>query len=233
MSTTAHKFGFDTDLTQRQTPTVSLTHNELEAKLKEAVREGFVKGQNDVAAQHQAQMAAHLAQIEERFVEQLKILGDGLQQVRTEVEAHGALVTKAALEKLMPQLLARNPIDDIDAMIAQCFAGAHGAPHIVIRCHRDFVQTITPIGQSAGNKTGFEGTIITLGDDEMAPGDCRLEWAQGGFSRDTRDIQRQIISAIDAFVSAKGIDHKALDASHEQQNARRNEQITPETETES
>ena len=31
---------------------------------------------------------------------------------------------------------------------------------------------------------GFEGRLVVLAEPELAPGDCRIEWAEGGVERE-------------------------------------------------
>jgi flagellar assembly protein FliH len=45
---------------------------------------------------------------------------------------------------------------------------------------------------------GFEGRIIVIGDEELGPGDVRLEWAEGGVARDRASFERAIESAVAA-----------------------------------
>ena len=44
---------------------------------------------------------------------------------------------------------------------------------------------------------GFEGRLVVTPDEAMAPGDCRIEWADGGVNRD----EAATLSAIDELVA--------------------------------
>ena len=48
---------------------------------------------------------------------------------------------------------------------------------------------------------GFEGRLIVMGDDKIAPGDCRLEWADGGMVRDTAAAAALIDEAVKRYTA--------------------------------
>ena len=46
--------------------------------------------------------------------------------------------------------------------------------------------------QRLAKERGFEGRLITLGEPDIAPGDVRLEWADGGVVRDRSRIEEAV-----------------------------------------
>jgi flagellar assembly protein FliH len=60
---------------------------------------------------------------------------------------------------------------------------------------------------------GFEGRLVVLGETDIALGDCRIEWADGGAIRDRAAIEKTIDDLVARYVAArrsaeaKGIDH--------------------------
>ena len=45
------------------------------------------------------------------------------------------------------------------------------------------------------SEKGFEGRVVFLGEPDLAAGDCRIEWADGGIVRDRRAIEKQVDQA--------------------------------------
>ena len=44
---------------------------------------------------------------------------------------------------------------------------------------------------------GFEGRLVVLAEPDIAAGDCRIEWADGGIERDSAAIDAAIGEAVD------------------------------------
>jgi flagellar assembly protein FliH len=53
--------------------------------------------------------------------------------------------------------------------------------------------------------SGFSGRLVVMGDPEIALGDCRLEWVDGGLVRDRAATAAEIDRRIAAFLAARGI----------------------------
>ena len=69
-------------------------------------------------------------------------------------------------------------------------------PHIVVRIGADIYETAKDKLEEIARARGFEGRLVVMSDAAMAPGDCRIEWADGGVNRD----QAATLSAIDDVV---------------------------------
>ena len=50
---------------------------------------------------------------------------------------------------------------------------------------------------------GFEGRLVVLAEPDIAPGDCRIEWADGGLSRDRAKTEAVIAEAVDRYVTGR------------------------------
>jgi flagellar assembly protein FliH len=60
----------------------------------------------------------------------------------------------------------------------------------------DFVEATRAELTAIAQIRGFAGRLIVLGDPEVAEGDARLEWADGGVVRDAAAVERAIRSAL-------------------------------------
>jgi flagellar assembly protein FliH len=57
----------------------------------------------------------------------------------------------------------------------------------------------------------FEGRLVVLAEPDIAVGDCRIEWADGGINRDTAAAEAAIGAAVSGYVSAR----RSVAAAHE------------------
>ena len=50
---------------------------------------------------------------------------------------------------------------------------------------------------------GFEGRLVVLAEPEIEPGDCRVEWADGGMVRDRAAVGHSIDEAVNRYLAAR------------------------------
>ena len=50
---------------------------------------------------------------------------------------------------------------------------------------------------------GFEGRLAVMADTELALGDCRIEWADGGLSRDRAATVAEIEEAVGRYMAGR------------------------------
>ena len=71
-----------------------------------------------------------------------------------------------------------------------------GVPHLVVRVHESLVDDSEALVKRLARERGFEGRLIVLGEPDLAAGDARMEWADGGVVRDRAQIEAAVLSAL-------------------------------------
>ena len=51
--------------------------------------------------------------------------------------------------------------------------------------------------------SGFDGRLVVLAEPDIAPGDCRIEWADGGLKRDRAATEAAIEEAVARYVAGR------------------------------
>src|SRR6185436_1085248 len=105
--------------------------------------------------------------------------------------------------KLAPELIAAEPFSEIAALAASCFHHLIAAPHVVVRLAEAIYETAQPQLEQIARLHGFEGRLVVLAEPGMALGDCRIEWADGGLSRDRASTEAVIGEAVSRYVAAR------------------------------
>lgn len=188
------KFLFDEDFATGTKPTITVVEAERRRADAEAQahRKGFAAGQAQARGEAEQKIAAALTVIAEGFAR----LDNALTGIETRLETEAVEVAVAVAAKLAPELIAREPFAEISALANDCFHQLVIAPHIVVRVGNDVFdqahEQLTALAQSRG----IEGRLVVLADETMKPGDCKIEWADGGVNRD----QAATLSAIDDVV---------------------------------
>lgn len=170
------------------------------AARKAALAEGIAQGRAETVADTERRIAAglnaigsHLGSIDN----QVRAVADGLSRNTVELSL-------AIARQLFPALLRRGGAAEIEALLVQCLETLRAEPAFTIRVPVEQVDEPGERVQAVAATRGYEGRLTVLGDDELKPGDCRIEWAQGGMIRDREQIWSAIETAIEqALASAQ------------------------------
>ena len=100
---------------------------------------------------------------------------------------------------------SREPVAEIEALLVECLSTLDGVPHLVVRCHPDLAEAVRDMATARIQTSGFTGRLVVLGEPELALGDARIEWADGGIVRDIDAISTRIDAAVATYFAARGI----------------------------
>jgi flagellar assembly protein FliH len=74
---------------------------------------------------------------------------------------------------------------------------------VVIRVRESDVEALKERVDPIVAEKGFEGRLVFLGEADIAAGDCRIEWADGGIVRDRKAIEKQVDQAARRYFEAR------------------------------
>ena len=198
------KFLFDVDFTRgaaERKQTIALTEHAL--KLAEAEKaahdRGYAAAQNDAKVESDRRTAAAL----ERISAAIAAGNSSLKAIETRLECEAVEVAVAVGRKLAPALMAREPFAEIAALAADCFRQLVATPHIAVRVNDVLYSTTQEKLDEIVRARGFEGRLVVLAESDIAPGDCRIEWADGGLNRDSAAADAEISNAVAGYLSAR------------------------------
>jgi flagellar assembly protein FliH len=190
------KFLFEDDFTgndRRAKPTVPLAVHE--AAQAEAHRNGMLAAE--------AKIEARAANACDRIAQGIAALTQNLAAIEARLEAESVEVAFAVARKLAPELIAAEPFAEISGLAAGCFRQLIAAPHVVVRIAEAIYEAAHNRLEEIARLHGFEGRLVVLAEPGMAAGDCRIEWADGGLSRDRAATEAAIGEAVGRYVAAR------------------------------
>ncbi len=197
------KFMFDIDFAtgaDRQ-PTIGLAEHEL--KLAEAETtarsRGYSEGQNNAKAAAERRVAEAL----ERIAAGLAETGAALKAIETRLECEAVEVAVAVARKLAPALIEREPFAEIAALASDCFRQLTASPHIAVRVNNGLYDMTREKLDDIVRARGVEGRLVVLAQPDIAVGDCRIEWADGGINRDQAAADAAIGAAVTGYIAAR------------------------------
>jgi flagellar assembly protein FliH len=173
------------------------------AKLAEADANGYRKGFAAAEAEQAAESRRRNAAALERIASAAEALAKSLSAIEAKLEAEAVEVAVAVARKLAAESIAREPMAEIAALAKQCFVQLVATPHVVVRVHDTLHEFARDQIQEIARQRGFDGRLVVLAEPEIAPGDCRIEWADGGLNRDRSAIDAMIAELVDRYIAAR------------------------------
>jgi flagellar assembly protein FliH len=165
----------------------------------EAYRNGYAAAEAKAQAEAKRDTAAMLAKIATGLDETRR----RLSTLETRLEAEAIEIAIATARKLCAELIAREPFAELTALVGDCFRHLAGAPHVVVRVaealYGEAQERLTAIARDRG----FDGRLVVLAEPDIAPGDCRIEWADGGVTRNRAVIDSAVDELVTRYIAAR------------------------------
>ena len=130
---------------------------------------------------------------------------DALQVIETRLECEAVEVAVAVARKLAPALVAREPFAEVSALASECFRQLISSPHIAVRVNDALYAAAKEKLDEVARAKNFEGRLVVLAEPDIALGDCRIEWADGGINRDSAAADAAIGEAVTRYVGARRV----------------------------
>ncbi len=183
---------FDNDAERRRAEEERRRREELEAARAQGFAEGRAQGREEMRHALEAQMAAALDRLA-ATAERLFADRTGLQAL---LEKEAALVAHRLASVLAKSLIARFPLAEIEALLAEAMAAARREPRLVARVPEALVESLEQRLEKLRLENGFLGDVVLLGDETLGPADCRIEWPDGGAERNLAALEAEIAEIV-------------------------------------
>ena len=162
------------------------------ADLESIEREAFERGREAGRAEAgQTRVTA----LERLAVEAARAIG-ALDARAAMIEEESLRFFVALADAVAGRALAREPLAAITEAGREAFRHLRGVPHLVARVHADLVEDVDAMLHRLAREHGFDGRIVVIGSDDIAPGDARIDWADGAVVTDRRAHELAIASVL-------------------------------------
>jgi len=155
------------------------TRAELEATREAALAEGHAAGVAEAAAAAGSLTAESLQAI----TQALAALLSHQDATAAETQRRAMTIIRAILAKLVPALGTSNALAEVEAFATQCLHEAIDEPRVVMRVAPSLYDGLRERLDGLAVAAGYAGRIVLLADEAIAPGDAKIEWAEGGAER--------------------------------------------------
>ena len=197
------KYLFDVDFAAGEKPTITMVEHERRRADAEsqAYRQGFTAGEQQAHQEATKRMADALSVI----ADGLGRLDSALTAIETRLETEAVEVAVAVAAKLAPALIAREPFAEIAALATECFHHLVSTPLVTVRIAADIHETAKGQIEEIARSNGFDGRLAVMSDESLAPGDCRIEWADGGIIRESTATASAIDETVARYIAARNM----------------------------
>jgi flagellar assembly protein FliH len=168
------------------------TQDDLDRVRAEALSFGRRQGAAEAAEGVDQRMARALEQI----AEGLSAMFDARQQADAEQAKDVTALALAVIRKLFPETSRRHGLMEVAAVIEEIIGRIIDKPKLSVRVSESLQADLTEKLSALAEAHGFAGQISVVGDAAIPEGDCRLNWAGGGATRDSAAIWREIDAAV-------------------------------------
>ncbi|MGJ4885469.1 MULTISPECIES: FliH/SctL family protein [unclassified Bradyrhizobium] len=199
------KFLFDTDFAAPEKTTRERAATSAEIAQKVAAAEAAAYRNGYEAAQREAKVEAdrRVASALEQINIQLQGISARFEGIEQRMETEAVDVAVAVARKLCAALVEAEPLGEIVGLVHDCFAHLVATPHLVLRINETLYELAREKIEKLAKQSGFEGRLVILAEPEIATGDCRIEWADGGVVLERAAIDAKINELVGRYMASK------------------------------
>ena len=198
------KFLFDMDFStpdrMRERPaTPAEIAQKVAAAEARAYRDGYDAAQRETKAESDRRSAAALEEIGVN----IRGIAQRFSGIETRMETEAVDVAVAVARKLCSTLIAAEPLSEIIGLVKDCFSHLVATPHLVVRINESLYDAAHERIERLAKQSGFEGRLVILAEPEIATGDCKIEWADGGVVLEREAIEAKINELVGRYIASR------------------------------
>jgi flagellar assembly protein FliH len=199
------KFLFDMDFsapdkTRERPATPSEIAQKIASAEARAYRDGFDAAQREAKAESDRRTALAL----EEIGISIQTIVARFSGVERRMETEAVDVAVAVARKLCSELIAAEPLGEINGLVRDCFSQLVSTPHLVVRINESLYEVAHERIERLAKQSGFEGRLVILAEPEIETGDCRIEWADGGVVLERAAIDIKINELVGRYMASRG-----------------------------
>jgi flagellar assembly protein FliH len=198
------KFLFDTDFAapdktrERAATAAEIAEKVADAEAR-AYRAGYEAGQREAKAESDRRSALALEEIGIA----IKAIASRFSGIEARMETEAVDVAVAVARKLCSELIAREPLGEITALVSDCFSHLVATPHLVVRINDQLYEAARANIERQATQSGFEGRLVILAEPGIATGDCRIEWVDGGVVLERAAVEAKISELVGRYLASR------------------------------
>ncbi|PLW75610.1 FliH/SctL family protein [Cohaesibacter celericrescens] len=173
-------------------PEPMITVAEHERLLAAAVEQAQAQGEAKAQANREQLASEESLHVQKKILDETTMVYTEVGLLMQRLERDASNLAFAFASRFAEKLVSQEPKAEIQALLNQVLAPLRKTPHISIRLNDAVAEDISTKVNEQMEELGFEGKLSILPDAAVMPGDCEVEWADGGIGRNLRSAIRQV-----------------------------------------
>ena len=169
----------------------------------------LAEAEEQAKAAADAALGSETAEAARQTAEAAKVLCARIQTILVRMDEESALMRAdaARLALAAARQIAGAALDRFgEATIIDCASSImddlRAEPRVAVRVAPHLAEAVSEALSAEAEMRGFEGAMIVRADEEVAVGDCVLEWRAGSVERTASDIEARIGEIIERWLAA-------------------------------
>jgi flagellar assembly protein FliH len=197
------KFMFDMDFgtpdkARERAATAAEIAEKVAAAEARAYRAGYEAAQHEAKAESDRRSALALEEIGIA----IKGIATRFSGIEARMETEAVDVAVAVARKLCNELVSREPLGEVTALVSDCFSHLVATPHLVVRINDQLYEAAREKIERQAAQSGFEGRLVILAEPDVATGDCKIEWADGGVVLERATVEAKIDELVGRYIAS-------------------------------
>ncbi len=167
---------------------VTLKPEQIDELKQQSYEEGMLAGQKAAAEDSYNRLNILLEKVDGAMAQ----LAESLQSIHESRVQDTRCTVLAIAKKILSDFVARNGVQEITAVLDEAIADMIHEPRLVVRLSESEFDEVNAKIQDISKQKAYAGHIVVLADADIIAGDCRVEWADGGVERTTKDIWTKV-----------------------------------------
>jgi flagellar assembly protein FliH len=198
------KFLFDQDFsapdnTRQKAATSAEIAEQVAAAEARGYRTGFEAAQREAKAESDRRSAQALAEIGNA----IQTIATRFAGIEARMETEAVDVAVSVARKLCSELVTAEPLTEMEALVHDCFRHLVSTPHLVVRINDQLYDAARERIEAMAKQSGFQGRLVILAEPEIATGDCKIEWADGGVVLERAAIEAKINELVGRYMASR------------------------------
>jgi flagellar assembly protein FliH len=198
------KYLFDQDFSvpdkaRERAATTTEIAEQIAAAEARGYRTGFDAAQREAKAESDRRAARALEDIGIAF----QTIATGFSGIEIRMETEAVDIAVAVARKLCSELVAGEPMAEIEALVSDCFRHLVSTPHLVVRINDRLYDAARERIEGMAKQSGFQGRLVILAAPDVETGDCRIEWADGGVVLERTAIETKINELVGRYMASR------------------------------
>ncbi len=174
-----------------------------EAQVKEAERDGYKKGFLEGTQEGIKQKTGEQDEVDRKLTEALvgftqsvaPIFND-YRNMAAQIRQDVPKVALAVARKVAGDALKENAAASVEEIATRCISSMISEPKLTVTVHESLAANLEKRLKDLATKLQAATDIVVVPDAAIAVTDCKVEWKQGAFARNTEQLWQDIERAI-------------------------------------